>query len=331
MIKLLIGVQDDAKTKAKTLKAYSATEVDLNPDFNRVQSEAFTDSAYREKGYVSERKASGSFTLEVTPETLKDLLPAFGYTLSDVPGTPPSENITFEGIKKITHKGTANEGGKINKFFTIVEQDLEFQEENIITGAQFNSVELNFSKGSYVTMKVDVIGYKFEYKNSKSETGENVSDIDNVITCNGIHLSLDDEDISANAQSIVVTISNNLEARFGLGSPDATEIRRTNFIEAKANLTFVGYEKEKYELAYERLINGDVGSAEIKLLGTGETAFGVQLHKIGVSSVQKTDKKSGAGMTQELEIFNDREEKTPITFVFGTADNETDPEEEEGE
>ena len=47
VIKLLIGVQDNAKTKANSLKAYSATEVDLNPDFNRVQSEAFTDSAYR--------------------------------------------------------------------------------------------------------------------------------------------------------------------------------------------------------------------------------------------------------------------------------------------
>lgn len=317
MIKLLIGVQDNAKTKANILKAYSATEVDLKPDFNKVQSEAFTDSAYREKGYVSEKKANGSFTLEVTPETLKDLLPAFGYTLESV--SLPGAGITFEGVSKITHKGIANNGGKIEKYFTIVEQDLEHEEENIITGAQFNSVELNFSKGSYVTMKVDVIGYKFEYKNSKSETGENVSDIDNVITCNGIHLSLDGKDISANAQSIVVNINNNLEARFGLGSPDATNIKRTNFIEAKASLTFVGYEKEKYKTAYERLINGETGKADIKLLGTEKTAFGVQLHKIGVSDVQKTDKKSGAGMTQELEIFNDRSKSTPITFVFGTV------------
>lgn len=315
-LKLLVGEQLDEKTMATSFIAYqNATEINLTPNFGKTDSEAFTGSAYKGKSFVSTAGATGNIAFELTVETLKNLLPAFGYTVTTVTDTETGATIT--DIAK------ANTSGKIEKFYTLIEQNLEDNEERIMTGCQLNNVSIEVAQGAYCKLTADVVGYAYEYKDTIIHTGTPISDIDNLLTCITSNLVMGTTDVSAETQSASISINNNLEQKYGLGSRDATKITRNGFIESTATITLNAYNKAKFKEGIEALMANDKVSLTVKMAESYDSGAGVIFIKIpnmNVTSVEMTDKNAGGGMTQEMDIAYDITEGTPMSYLFGILD-----------
>lgn len=315
-IKLLIGEQTNEHTIATSFIAYqNATEINLTPNFGKTDSEAFTGSAYKGKSFVSTAGATGNVAFELTVETLKNLLPAFGYTLAA--GSDPVTGATITDIAK------ANTSGKIEKFYTLIEQNLEDGEERILTGCQLNNVTLDISQGAYCKLTADVVGYAYEYKDSIIHSGTALSDIDNLLTCVTSNLEMGSTDVSAETQSVSISINNNLEQKYGLGSRDATKITRNGFIESTATITLNAYNKAKFKEGIEALMANDKVSLMVKMAESYDSGAGavyIRIPNMNVTSVEMTDKNSGGGMTQEMDIAYDITAGTPMSYLFGTLD-----------
>lgn len=315
-IKLLVGQQTDEKTMATSFVAYqNATEINLAPNFGKTDSEAFTGSAYKGKSFVSTAGATGSIAFELTIETLKNLLPAFGYTVAT--GTDTVTGATITDIAK------ANTSGKIEKFYTLIEQNLEDNEERIMTGCQLNNVTIEMAQGAYCKLTADVVGYAFEYKDSITHSGTPISDIDNVLTCVTSNLEMGSTDVSAETQSVSISINNNLEQKYGLGSRNATKITRNGFIESSATITLNAYNKAKFKEGIEALMANKKVSLTAKMAesyDSGSNIVYIKIPNMNVSNVEMTDKNAGGGMTQEMDIAYDIAAGTPMSYLFGTLD-----------
>lgn len=312
-LKIGIGAQADEKTKATTITQLRATESNLKPTFNKVDSEDFNGSAYKGDSVVVTESASGNITCHLTPETLKLLFDGFGYKLATGNAGITDPKLT------VTDFARATETGKVEKYFTIVEQNLEDGEERVLIGCQINNITFNISQGAYITVNLEVIGYEHKYEDGSLTTIKPLKDYDKRLTCIDATLKLATSDVSANTQSIEITLNNNLEAKYGLGSRAATRIVRNGKIEANANLTFNAYDKAIYKKAYENLLSGDTAEAVINMQTKDKKYIGIYLHKLGTSNVEFTDKNASGGLTQELNIQYDPTNKTPITFALGTV------------
>lgn len=317
-IKLLIGKQTNETTIASSFVAYqNATEINLAPNFGKTDSEAFTGSAYKGKSFVSTAGATGNIAFELTVETLKNLLPAFGYTIS--PGAPSVDGATITNVAK------ANTSGKIEEYYTLIEQNLEDNEERIITGCQLNNVSIEIAQGAYCKLTADVVGYAYEYKDSITHSGTPISDIDKVLTCVTSNLEIEDVDVSAETQSVSISINNNLEQKYGLGSRNATKITRNGFIESNAVVTLNAYNKEKFKEGIEALMANSKLSLTVKMAesySSGANIVYIKVPNMIVSNVEMTDKNAGGGMTQEMDIAYDIGEATPMSYLFGTLASE---------
>lgn len=313
-LKLLIGEQLNEKTMATSFTAYqNATEINLTPNFGKTDSEAFTGSAYKGKSFVSTAGATGNVSFELTLETLKNLLPAFGYTVAV--GTDPITEATITDIAK------ANTSGKIERYYTLIEQNLEDNEERILTGCQLNNVTLDISQGAYCKLTADVVGYAYEYKDSITHTGTPITDIDDLLTCITSNIEMGSTDVSAETQSVSIAINNNLEQKYGLGNRNATKITRNGFIESNATVTLNAYNKAKFKEGIEALMANDKVSLTIKMAENFNTGAGIVFIKIpnmNVTSVEMTDKNAGGGMTQNMDISYDITAGTPMSYLFGT-------------
>ena len=315
-LKLLVGKQIDEKTIATSFTAYqNATEINLSPNFGKTDSEAFTGSAYKGKSFVSTAGATGSIAFELTIETLKNLLPAFGYTVTT--GTDTITGATITDIAK------ANTSGKIEEYYTLIEQNLEDNEERIITGCQLNNVSIEVAQGAYCKLTADVVGYAYEYKDSITHTGTPISDIDNLLTCVTSNLEMGSTDVSAETQSVSISINNNLEQKYGLGNRAATKITRNGFIESTATITLNAYNKAKFKEGIEALMANDKVSLMVKMAESYDSGAGavyIRIPNMNVTNVEMTDKNAGGGMTQEMDIAYDITEGTPMSYLFGTLD-----------
>lgn len=315
-IKLLIGEQTDEKTMATSFIAYqNATEINLTPNFGKTDSEAFTGSAYKGKSFVSTAGATGNVAFELTVETIKNLLPALGYAVAT--GTDTVTGVT------ITDVGKANTSGKIEKFYTLIEQNLEDNEERIMTGCQLNNVTIETAQGAYCKLTADVVGYAFEYKDSITHSGTAISDIENLLTCVTSNLIMGTTDVSAETQSVSISINNNLEQKYGLGSRDATKITRNGFIESTATITLNAYNKAKFKEGIEALMDNDKVSLLVKMAesyNSGANIVYIKIPNMNVTNVEMTDKNAGGGMTQEMDIAYDIAAGTPMSYLFGTLD-----------
>lgn len=312
-LKIGIGVQADAKTKATVITQLRTTESNLKPLFNKVESEDHNGSAYKTDSFVATESASGNISIHLTVETLKLLFEGFGYRVSNGANGITEPKTTIIEIAK------AVQSGKIEKFFTIVEQNLEDNEERILIGCQINNITFDATQGAYVKVDLEVIGYEHKYVDSSMTIIKPLTDYDKRLTCVDTTLKLAENDISANTQGINVSLNNNLEAKYGLGSRSATRIVRNGKIEAKASLTLNAYDKAIYKKAYENLISGDTAEAVIKMVTKDKKVALIYLHKLGTSDVEMTDKNGGGGLSQELDIQYDMTKQTPITFALGTA------------
>lgn len=310
-LKIGIGVQTDAKTKASVITQLRATESNLKPLFNKIDSEDYNGSVYKGDSAVVGESASGNISIHLTPETLKLLFEGFGYRVAS------GANGVVEAGTTITEVAKAIQSGKIEKFFTIVEQNLEDGEERVLIGCQINNITFDASQGAFVKVDLEVIGYEHQYVDTSMSTIKPLTDYDKRLTCVDSTLKLADSDISANTQGINVSLNNNLEAKYGLGSRSATRIVRNGKIEAKANLTLNAYDKAIYKKAYQNLISGDTAEAVIKMVTKDKKVILMYLHKLGTSNVEMTDKNSSGGLTQELDIQYDVAKQTPITFAIG--------------
>ncbi|PID67122.1 MAG: hypothetical protein CR959_01825, partial [Fusobacteriales bacterium] len=65
-LKIGVGVQTNAETKATKLIQLRATESDLKPVFDKVESEDYNGSAYKGDSFVATESASGSITCHLT-------------------------------------------------------------------------------------------------------------------------------------------------------------------------------------------------------------------------------------------------------------------------
>ncbi|CAL7907671.1 phage tail tube protein [Fusobacterium necrophorum] len=315
-LKIGVGVQENSDKKATKITQLRVTESDLKPLRNIVDSDEFNGSPWKGDSFLASESASGSITCHLTVETLKLLLPGFGFDVTEV-SLPDTTGISEPKVT-LTNLGKYTASGKIEKFFTIVEQNLEDQEERALIGCQFGNVTIEASQGAYVTMTLEVIGFSYGYKQDSLSEVELLEDYSNRLTCVDatFHMS---KDLSANTQSINVSINQNLEAKFGLGSTKATRITRNGKIEAKCSLTFNAYDKALYKKAYDNLLSGETAEAVIKMKTKDKKYIGIYLHKLGTTNVEMTDKKGGGGLSQELDIQYDQSKKTPITFAIGTV------------
>lgn len=315
-LRVLIGEQTDANTMATTFKQYRVSSSDAQPDFGTTYSEAYSGSPYRDQSFVATAGATQSLEFEVTVETLKDLLPCFGYTVAS--GTPTCTGMTA------TDEGKVNASGKIEKYYTVIEQNLEDNEERITTGVQFNTVTIDVSQGAYCKMTVDAIGYAFQYLDTLSHTTfTQVSDFDKPLTSVESNFYFDGTEVSLQTSSVSIEINNNLEAQYGLSSRNATKITRNGYIEATCNYTLTGYDKQAFKKGINALMNTTKLKGEIRMAESytsGDPAVAILLHKLAPSEVNMTDKNDNGGLEESLEILNDTTTNTPMTFCFGTMD-----------
>lgn len=316
-LRILIGVQTDERTIATAFKQYRARESSLAPNFNKVDSEAFSGSAYKGDSYVSTADANGTVGFEVTRETLEDLLPAAGYVLTGTP-TMIRPGFTF------TDEAVATPSGKIEKFYTIIEQNLEDDEERIIIGAQFSNVDIDVTKSQYVLMNCDVLGYTVDYKDAITHTTfTTISDFNNPVTCVTSNLVLNSNEVSLDTQSAVLSINNNLENRFGLSTRDATRRVRNGFIEATLTVTASAYLKPQFKEAWEAMMDGSSLPSIILLqdgYDSGDNVCAIFVHNMKVNSPEMTDKNASGGLNIEYDVLNDITKNTPMSFAFGTID-----------
>lgn len=308
-LKVGIGEETRAGEKATTITQLRATESDLKPAFNKVDSEDYNGSAYKGDSFVATAGASGSISMHLTVESLKLLLGAIGYKLESGTGDITEQGITIENIAK------CNTSGKIEKTYTFIEQNLEDSEERILTGCQINNISFEAAQGAYIKVTLDIVGEKYEYAQSLSSITP-LTDYDKRLTCIDTNFKLG-SDVSANTQSVNISLNNNLEAKYGLGSINATRIARNGKIEAKADLTFNTYDKALYKKAYDNLVKGETAEASLTFKTKDDKFIGIYLHKLGTNSVEMTDKNASGGLTQELDIQYSSEKSTPITFAIG--------------
>lgn len=310
-LKIGVGVQTQKDKAATAITQLRVVESDLKPLFDSVEAEDFNGSAYKGDSFVATESATGSITCHITPETLKLLLDGFGYKLASGTGSITENKITINNFAK------ANESGKIEKFFTIVEQNLEDGEERTLIGCQFNNVTFDITQGAYATMTLEVLGFEFGYKQGALSPITPLADYDQRLTCIDTTLHMG-KDLSSNTQSVSVALNQNLEMKYGLGSRKGTRIVRNGKIEATCSLTFNAYDKELYKKGYDNLIEGNTADMAIKMTTKDKKFVGMYLHRLGTKNVEMTDKKGGGGLTQELDIQYDQVKGTPITFAFGT-------------
>ena len=316
-LRILIGKQINERTIATTFKQYRARESSLAPNFNRVDSEAFSGSAYKGDSYVSTTDASGTIGFELTKETLEDLLPAGGYELTGSP-TMTRTGFTF------TDEAVATSSGKIEEFYTIIEQNLEDDEERIIIGAQFSNMDIDVTKSQYALMNCDVLGYTMTYIDTINHTTfTTISDFNSPITCTTANLILNNNEISLDTQSAVLSVNNNLENRFGLSSRDATKRVRNGFIEATLTVTASAYLKPQFKEAWDAMLDGTSLPAILLLqdgYDSGDNVCALFIHNMKVNSPEMTDKSASGGLNIEYDVLNDIVVGTPMSFAFGTID-----------
>lgn len=316
-LRILIGEQINERTIATVFKQYRARESSLAPNFNQVDSEAFSGSAYKGDSYVSTADANGTVGFEITKETLKDLLPAAGYVLT---GTPAMIRPGFT----FTDEAVATPSGRIEKFYTIIEQNLEDDEERIIIGAQFSNLDIDVTKSQYALMNCDVLGYTMMYVNTINHTTfTTISDFNNPVTCVTANLILNNNEISLDTQSAILSINNNLENRFGLSTRDATKRVRNGFIEATLTVTATAYLKPQFEEAWNAMMDGTTLPSIILLqdgYDSGDNVCALFIHNMKVISPEMTDKNAGGGLNIEYDVLNDITKNTPMSFAFGTID-----------
>lgn len=314
-----IGIQTvDKNTPATSFTKLRCTDSTLSPDFNRVDSAAFSSSGYLPDSYISTAAATGTLTFELTPETLKLLLPAMGYKMRG------SSVETLAGLT-FTDEGIANGVGKPTEYYTILELNHEDDEERTIVGAQFSNVVFDVTKSQYVTMQVDVLGWYVDYQNAITTPAITViADYNKPLTCVNAFFVLNGDDVSRDTASSTLTINNNLENRFGLGTRDATNRVRSGYIEAILANSLSAYKKDEFERSWNALMKDDDSLHSILKLTTGqdsgEAAIGIFMHRMKVNSTEMTNKSAEGGLDEEFNVLNDEARKTPITFAFGTVD-----------
>ena len=317
-LKIGVAAQESKGKAATEFTQLRVIESDLKPLYNKVESDDFNGSPYSSDSFVATEAASGSITCHLTLKTLELLAEGFGYKFSEGTGeiTETEPKVTVEKVAK------AIESGKIEKFFTIIEQNLEDQEERTLVDCQFGNVSLEVAQGAYVVMTLEVVGFEYKYEQKNSSNIKALEDYDNRLTCIDATFHMD-KDLSANTQSVNISINQNLEIKYGLGSRKGTEVRRNGKIEAKCSLTFNAYDKTLYKTAYDNLLSGKTAEAAIKMVTKDKKYVGVYLHGLGTSNVEMTDKKGTGGLSQELDIQYDQTKKTPITFAIGKKTEES--------
>lgn len=318
-IRLLIAPQTSPRVMATTgFVMYRPRETSAAPNYNIVDSEAFSGSPFKGDSYNSTTDASGTIGFEVTVETLKDLLPATAYNLTGATDGNTLAGYTFNEAAVI------DPGGAFNKYFTIIEQNLEDNEERIIVGAQFNTVELNVTKSQYVQMNCDIIGFSMDYKDTLGGyTFTVVPDYDKPVTCVTSELYVDSNKLSLDTSSAILNITNNLENGFGLGTDEATARKRTDKISATLDTAYAKYLKDEFKTAWDSLKNSTTVPAAIVMQNgkaSGSDVAVLFTHRMKVLNPEFGDKAGAGSLSIQYDVLNDVTKNTPMTFEFGKVD-----------
>lgn len=311
-IRVLMALQDSVGTAKTTdmIQAY-ATNFNVKAETNKIESKVLGAGRWVKDTISGRRSVGGDFELEPNIDQVELLLQACGFK---------------NGGADKTYKPSPFE-----KYLTLIS---DFPSDNLhieYKDCLINTFGISVTQEGYVSTKVGIIGLSDELKDDKKANGLKSNGNNGAqLRCYGAKLSQSDtngsnnSDISANVESVEITINNSLEGRGGLNSKHFTKILQSGRASIDVVVKFNAFEKENYKKALEMLKNNTALKLDLELSeDISDSKKGrkieISLPNVKLASVDIDDIEGIGGLTRNMVALPKTDGGDPITFKIVEA------------
>lgn len=294
--RVLIGKQNQKGTpETATLTVMNAVNFNVKPEVNKIESKVLGAGRWTKDSFPGRLSVSGDIEFEPCLGELEILLEGAGFkkNQSEYKADAFEKYLTF-----------------INDFPT---DGLNLEYSDCL----INTLSINASQEAFINVKAGVIGMANKVNEAKAN-GTAKAIEESQLICYGASLHDTSKDISAEVQSVEISINNSLEGRGGLNSRHNTKILQSGRGSVELNIEFNGFDKENYVKAMKMLT--DNSSVELKLKlqenitdGTKGRQMEITMPKVKLTNVELGDLEGVGTITKSMAVLPNAEGQ-PIIF-----------------
>lgn len=301
-VKFLIGKQENKGTpQLTTVGLLAATSSSVNPNVSKTASKAIGTGRWEKDGFVSKVEVSGDVTIETTLGQLELFLLGAGFK-SKVVQTKKMEFVPDE---------------KYNNYLTYIVNNVEGDIHEYAKDCLVSSLSLNAQLEAYVTTTANLIGMDHIIQNSKFGVVP-VNLKGKPLVCLGALIKERNTDITAQVESIDITIDNKLEGKGALNSIYNKAIRQSDRGNVTLKMQFNEFDKTSYKNAHDMLKANTSYEVVVEFAEVEDRTKKAILTfpncKIG--NVEATDLEGAGGISKELNAYFDDGIGSPVKILF---------------
>lgn len=302
-IKVLLGVQSGKGSLEKsTLYEVAAKNCNISPKYSNTTSQSLGNGgSFVSDGWISRAEVNGDIDVELTLESFKLLMESCGFK-----STKKTRNLEF----------SVDEGG-FTKYLTVIRNFIYDDLHETAKDCLVSSIKLNATLQAYVTANSSLIGTDFTTENGKLSVVPQVVDEGNLI-CLGTTIKENGTDITANVESLDITIDRKLEGKGALNSIYTTSIRPNGKGEVTLNLQFNTFDKTSYTNARTMLKNNTSYKVEVEFADTKDSTRKIKMvfPNVKISNVEVTNLEGSGGLTKNLVAYPAQGKEMPFEIVI---------------
>nr|DAX27842.1 MAG TPA: Tail tube protein [Caudoviricetes sp.] len=301
-VRFLLGKQTAKGTPQTTdVSLLAATSSSVTPNVNKVSSKAIGTGRWEKDGFVSKVEVNGDVAVELSTGQMEMFLLGAGFKSKTV----ATKNLEF----------TPDDA--YNNYLTLITDNVESDIHEYAQDCLISSLKINAQLEAYITGTATLIGMNHTIQNAKF-AGTPTAFKGKPLICLGSVIKEKNTDITAEIESIDITIDNKLEGKGALNSIYNKAIRQSDRGSVSLSLQFNEFNKTSYKNAHDMLKANTSYAVEVTFAEVEDKTKKVVLTfpncKIG--NVEATDLEGAGGISKELNAYFDDGIKSPVKIVL---------------
>ena len=300
-VRFLLGKQTAKGTPQTTdVSLLAATSNSVNPNVNKVSSKAIGTGRWEKDCFLSKIEVTGDIAVELNAGQMEMFLLGAGFKSKTV-----TKNLEF----------TPDDAYK--NYLTLITDNIEGNIHEFAQDCLVSSIKLNAQLEAYITATATLIGMDHTINNAKF-SGTPSDFKGKPLICLGSVIKEKNTDVTAEIESVDITIDNKLEGKGALNSIYNKAIRQSDRGSVSLNLQFNEFNKASYKAAHDMLKANTAYAVEVTFAEVEDNTKKIVLTfpncKIG--NVEATDLEGAGGISKELNAYYDDTIKSPVKIVL---------------